>query len=302
MFAASFYNQDQIGSSKWWQSSVPEPRTGVRSGSSGTPQGRATFCDPSIAVPNYGSCTTDQVNFYDVTLNTGTTTPTWNPANPTTPPSTYHNFGSGDRFNYAPFNLLLTPSQRKSLWTSLTYDASDDVQVYAKGMFNNRTSTNQAAAEPIFVGPYTGSGGIADGINVSRLNPFNPFGIDLCAVAEAPTSSVCPGGPNFVQNFGWITRRPLTPAMLRFIGATQLDSSDQKLKLVSANITGTIFHIQDRAAGIAVGAEHRLYDAAFTPDPLRQTGESQDSLAFPVAASYHVNDAYTEFSFPLLQQ
>src|SRR5437879_3805664 len=28
MFAASFYNQDQIGSSKWWQSSVPEPRTG----------------------------------------------------------------------------------------------------------------------------------------------------------------------------------------------------------------------------------------------------------------------------------
>ncbi|TLZ22167.1 MAG: TonB-dependent receptor, partial [Gammaproteobacteria bacterium] len=75
-----------------------------------------------------------------------------------------------------------------------------------------------------------------------------------------------------------------------------------KLKLVSANITGTIFHIQDRAAGIAVGAEHRLYDAAFTPDPLRQTGESQDSPAFPVAASYHVNDAYTEFSFPLLQQ
>ncbi|TLZ22168.1 MAG: hypothetical protein E6K29_19500, partial [Gammaproteobacteria bacterium] len=209
MFAASFYNQDQIGSSKWWQSSVPEPRTGVRSGSSGTPQGRATFCDPSIAVPNYGSCTTDQVNFYDVTLNTGTTTPTWNPANPTTSPSTYHNFGSVDRFNYAPFNLLLTPSQRKALWTSLTYDASDDVQVYAKGMFNNRTSTNQAAPEPIFVGPYTGSGGIADGINVSRLNPFNPYGIDLCAVPEAPTSSVCPGGPNFVQNFGWVTRRPL---------------------------------------------------------------------------------------------
>ena len=387
MFAATFYNQDQISSSKWWQSSVPEPRTGVSSGSSGTAQGRAGFCDPSIAVPNYGSCTSDQVNFYDVTLNTGTTTPVWNPANPTTPPSTYHNFSSADRFNYAPFNLLLTPSQRKALWTSLTYDASDDVQVYAKGMFNNRTSTNQAAPEPIFVGPYTGSGGIADGINISRLNQFNPYGIDLCAVAEAPTSSVCPGGPNFVQNFGWITRRPLeggpriftqdvdtwyfsvglkgtlhlrdgfswdinyvntdnkasqqfiggynlsklslalgdpaicasvhgcapldlfggqsrpiTPAMLRFIGAPQLDSSDQKLKLVSANITGTIFHIQDRAAGIAVGVEHRLYDAAFTPDPLRQTGESQDSLAFPVAASYHVNEAYTEFSFPLLQQ
>ena len=58
--------------------------------------------------------------------------------------------------------------------------------------------------------------------------------------------------------------------MLKFVEATQLDSSDQKLKLFSANITGTLFHIQDRAAGIAVGAEYRKYDGIFTPDPLRQ--------------------------------
>jgi iron complex outermembrane receptor protein len=95
--------------------------------------------------------------------------------------------------------------------------------------------------------------------------------------------------------------RPITQKMLNYVLAPQLDSSDQTLKLVSANITGTIFNIEDRAAGIAVGAEHRLYDGVFAPDPLRQIGESQDSLAFPVSASYHVNEAYTEFSLPLLK-
>ncbi len=385
VFIASFYNQDAISSSKWWQSSEPEPHAGAVAGSSATPQGRDTFCDPSIPVPNYGSCTPDQGNFYDVTLNNGTTVPAWNPANPTAPPSTYHNWSNADRFNFAPLNLLLTPSQRKSIWTGITYDASDDVQMYLKGMFNNRTSTNQAAPEPIFAGPYAGTGGIADTINVSRLNPYNPFGIDLCAAPEAPTSTVCPGGPGFVPNFGWVTRRPIeagprifnqdvdtwyfsggfrgtlhlyegfswdlnfvdtenkasqkftggyniakvgialgdpticaqipgcvpldlfggqgrqiTPAMLNYILAPQLDSSDQKLKLFSGNITGTIFHIQDRAAGIAVGGEYRKYDGAFNPDPLRQTGESQDSLAFPVNQSYDVKEGYLELSLPLL--
>src|SRR6202030_1910767 len=61
-----------------------------------------------------------------------------------------------------------------------------------------------------------------------------------------------------------------------------------------------MFHIQDRAAGFAVGVEHRKYIGEFNPDPLRTTGESQDSPAFPVNASYHVNEAYAEFNLPLL--
>jgi iron complex outermembrane receptor protein len=374
IFVASFYNQEAISSSKWWQSAFPEPLAGLDAGSSGTPQGRFRFCDPSVAAPNTGSCPD---HFYSVTLNDGTTTPAWNPNNPNG--GTYHHFTNADRFNFAPLNLLLTPSQRKALFTSLSYDATDDIQLYAKGLFNTRTSTNQAAPEPIFVGPVAGTGGIADSISVSHLNPFNPFGIDLCA-APSPT---CGSG---IANFLGVTRRPLeggprifdqdvdtwyfsagvkgtlhlldgltwdisfvdtenkasqrfiggynvakigialgdpaicaavpgctpldlfggqgrpmTQAMLNYILAPQLDSSDQKLKLVSANITGTIFHIQDRAAGLALGAEHRLYDGVFNPDPLREIGESQDSLAFPVSASYHVNEVYTELSLPLLK-
>jgi len=238
IFVASYYNQDEISSSKWSQSSFPEPLAGIGSGSSATPQGRATFCDPNIPVGpmgnNYGSCTASQSNFYDVTLNNGTTTPVWNPNNPVNPPSTYHNFSDADRFNFAPYNLLLTPSQRKSIWTSVSYDATDDIQVYAKGMFINRTSVNQAAPEPIFVGPYAGTGGIADTINVSHLNPYNPFGIDLCAVAS-PTCGV--GAGNDVANFGWITRRPLE-------AGPRIFDQDVNTYYFSTGITGTL-HLLD---------------------------------------------------------
>src|ERR1700730_4618918 len=136
LFVASFYNQEAISSSKWAQSDFPEPNAGLDAGSSATPQGRVRLCDPPIAPgpdpnnPAYGSCR----HPFNVTLNDGTTTPVWNKNNPSS--GTYHNFTNADRFNYAPFNLLLTPSQRKALWTSLSYDATDSIQLYAKGLFN----------------------------------------------------------------------------------------------------------------------------------------------------------------------
>jgi len=367
MFVASYYNQDAIDSSRWWQSSFPEPLAGLRAGSSATPQGRYTFCDPAIVAPAYGSCTASQEHFYDLTLNNGQT-PSWNPADPTG--GSYHNWSDDDRFNFAPYNKLLTPSTRKAIFTNMTYTINDNVEAYVKGLFNNRQSTNQAAPEPIFVGPYSGTGGLADTISISGLNPYNPFGVDL----------------NAASNFGWVTRRPLeagprvfnqdvdtwyfgggfrgnfevlgsnykwdvnfvdsankasqtftggyniakvatalgdpaicaqvsgcvpldlfggqtrpiTPAMLKYISTTQIDRSEQDLKVFSGNITGHPFSIQDRPVGIAIGAEHRAYDGKFDPDPLRQTGESQDSFASPVHAGYHVNEAYAEFSIPIL--
>jgi iron complex outermembrane recepter protein len=369
LFVASYYDQQPISSGKWWQSTFPEPYAGLAAGSSATPQGRYTFCDPRVAVPNYGSCTPDQANFYDVTLNNGTTTPAWNYLNPSS--GTYHDWSGADRFNYQPYNLLLTPSTRKSIFTNMTYKLNDDVELHVKGLYNNRTSANQAAPEPIFVGPYAGTGGLADTITVAANNPYNPFGITL----------------DPATNFGWVTRRPIevgprifeqnvdtsyfnvglkgtlavgrgmawdinyvysdnratqtflngynvgklkvalgdvnicnatpgcvpldlfggqgrpmTAAMINYIRATQMDASDQKLQLVSANITGDLFPIADRHAGFAFGLEHRKYVGAFNPDPLRQSGESQDSPAFPVAASYHVDEAYVEVNVPVLKR
>ncbi len=369
VFGASYYKQKSISSDAYEQSRFPVPGGGLAYGSSATPQGRFTFCDPARPLGSYGSCSASQEFFYDVTLNNGTLVPNWNSADPSL--GSYHDFSGADRFNYSVFNLLLTPSERKSVFMNINYDISDSVNIHAKAMYNNRTSTNQAAPEPIFVGPYAGTGGIADTIFISALNPFNPFGIDL-----DPAS-----------NFGWVTRRPvevgpriftqdvdtwyfnlgldgnfsagdhsfdwdvnyvhtenkaeqtflngynmahiavalgdpaicaatpgctpldifggqgrpMTQAMIDWIRTTQIDSSEQILDIFSANITGDLFNIGDRTAGFAAGVEHRRYKGEFNPDPLRQTGESQDSFAAPVSASYNVSEIYAELNAPVAE-
>ena len=374
VFGASYVDSKGISSADWARSSIPTPGGGP-AGSSGTPQGRFIFCDPSLPTTGYGGCDAAGANWFDMTLNDGTTMPNYNGGAPTGAGGTYHDFNfTADGFNFAPYNLLLTPSKRKSMYASVRYDFSEAVSLHAKALYNNRQSFNQAAPEPIFVGPFAGTGGIADGINISADNPYNPFGIDLCAVA----SPDCGDG---TANFGFITKRPIelgprqfsqdvdtwyfnlgldgsfgestswnvdyvhsenkaeqtflngfnvghlklalgdpavcaaspgcipldlfggegrpiTPAMFDYIEADQHDASKQVLDLVTANITGNLFSIGDRQAGYALGFEHRRYQGDFTPDPLRQTGESQDSPAFPVSSSYHVNEFYGEMQVP----
>lgn len=368
VFSASYYEQQSISSASYEQARFPIPGGGLAYGSSGTPQGRFTFCDPARPAGSYGSCSASQEFFYDITLNPGTLNPVWNPANPGA--GTYNDFDGSDRFNFAPFNLLLTPSERKSIFTNISYDISDSTSMHVKAFYNNRTSTNQAAPEPIFVGPYAGTGGIADTILISAANPFNPFGIDL----------------DPATNFGWVTRRPIevgprifdqdvdtvyfnlgfngsfdvgsgldwdmnyvrsensaeqvfyngynvakiklalgdpaicaatpgctpldlfggqgrpmTPQMIDWIRTTQIDASKQVLEILSANISGRLFDIGDRSAGFAAGLEHREYNGEFRPDPLRQTGESQDSFAAPVSADYDVDELYSEISVPFAE-
>jgi iron complex outermembrane receptor protein len=370
LVVASYFDMKGIGSAEWDQSSFPQPNAGLDAGSSGTPQGRYLFCDPGQPMGAPGSCADG--NFYNLTLNNGTTMPDWDPDNPTA--GTYHGFGGADRFNYAPYNLLLTPSTRKSIFARVSYDLNDSVTLYAKGLYNKRLSENRAAPEPIFVGPEAGTGGLADTISISALNPFNPFGIDLVGndpgnnnlgfVTRRPVEvgarefrqdvdtwyinagvegtfggdrpyhwdinlissensadqvftngyniakialalgdpAVCAQVPNCtpLDLFGG-QGRPFTQQMIDWIRTTQIDQSTQKLTSASANITGSMFDIGDRSAGFAVGVEHRKYQGEFLPDPLRQTGESQDSFAAPVNASYDVDEVYAEFSFPLLE-
>jgi len=237
LFVASFYNQEEISSSKWAQSDFPEPNAGLLAGSS-RPHRGASASVTLGPVPNYGSCSPS--HSFNVTLNDGTTTPVWNKNAPSS--GTYHNFTNADRFNYAPFNLLLTPSQRKALFTSLTYDATDSIQLYAKGLFNTRTSTNQAAPEPIFVGPVAQTGGLADRINVSAANPFNPFGIDLCAVA----SPTCGTG---VANFTGLTRRPVE-------AGPRLFNQDVDTWYFSGGVRGTL-HLLDGFTGTSITSTPR---------------------------------------------
>lgn len=182
MLTVDYFDQNEISAADRGEAGVPVPGTGVTRGSSGTPQGRFLFFDPRTGADG---------QVVNLTINDGVTgVPTYDPQNPGS--ADFHNFTDADRFNYSSFNLYQTPSTRLGVFAKGFYDVTDDVQFVMKAMYNRRESKNQAAPEPIFIGPDAGVGGIADNIVVSANNPYNPFGLDV-----------------FADGFGFIGRRPL---------------------------------------------------------------------------------------------
>ncbi len=193
-FGLSYIDQGSISSADRSISEFPTPGAGQCTNrcSSGTPQGRFLFSDPN---------TGQNLN---LTLNDGVTgIPTYNPADPAGGPRTddYHPFTTADRFNFQPFNFIMTPSERIGLYGQVETSLTENVSVYVKGLFNQRKSTNQAAPEPIFVGPEAGNGGgsLLDITEVDVDNPYNPLGFTLNLGTDPMT-----GGTDY-----FIGRRPL---------------------------------------------------------------------------------------------
>jgi iron complex outermembrane recepter protein len=187
---ASYTNQERVSSADREQSRFPVPGTGVTFGSSGTPTGRFVFRNPNTGVT------------HDLTPNDGASNPFYNPTQTgCTRTDDYHCFTNADRFNFSPFNLVVTPSERAGLFGQFRFDISETSSWYAKALYNRRQSVNQAAPEPIFLGLSAGTGNPrADNIFISRLNPFNPFGFDLDARLSTPAAQ---------RNLFLIGRRPV---------------------------------------------------------------------------------------------
>jgi iron complex outermembrane receptor protein len=138
--------------------------------SSGTPEGRIVFTDPRIG-QTLSITTYAQDPVYDPACwATGTETPGCDD---------FQSFTLADRFNWQPYNYLLTPNQRTSVFTKTEYDLSDAVMLRLLASFNRRESTSQAAPEPLFFGPEAGSGEILDNLYWPAGHPTNPFGIDM---------------------------------------------------------------------------------------------------------------------------
>ena len=191
----SHYDQKEISSSDWAQSSFPVPGTGVTFGSSGTPTTRSVFFEPTNNTQS-GLCPLDAgTAVCDVTGNGTAAGPSFTPAFP----ADFHVFNggspTGDRFNFAPFNFLLTPSERTGFFTQVRRDFGWDITGWFRGLYQSRESVNRAAPEPIFIGPDAGTGGIGDTVFVDDTNIYNPF----------PTDSVNSTGGNFI----FAGRRPL---------------------------------------------------------------------------------------------
>jgi len=188
-----FSDQEEVLARDRAQSATPIPFvTTGQGGSSGTPQGRFFLTDPNTGMG------------VDCTINDGVTgIPFYDPADPCGAGDDFSPFTTANRFNFSQFNLVLTPSQRTNVYAQATHKVSENVSVYVKALFNNRQSKNQAAPEPLFIGPEAGNGNLLDTISVDVTNPYNPFGFTIDSSTNAYFFGRRPleGGPRiFEQN------------------------------------------------------------------------------------------------------
>lgn len=149
--------------------------------SSGTPLARVIVF--GALTPTVDDPATPDVNedVASITLRAPVLTgaPYYNPANPTDPASDYKAFTSADRFNFAPYNYLLTPLSRLGGFINVRQEINSDTHLTVKLLANRRRSKNQAAPLPLFVGPDAGNGNLLDTIVIDASNPYNPFGASL---------------------------------------------------------------------------------------------------------------------------
>ena len=349
----SHVKQDAISSSAWGQSSNEcVPGTGLDNCSSATPTGRFIFTDNTN-------------NTVDVTPNGSF--PNGSPSYP----GDFHSFSSADRYNFAAHNLLLTPSKRDAIFAQTRYKVTDSVTWYMRGLYNTRKSVNEAAPEPIFLGPGAGTGGLADNVGVDVTNPYNPLGFtlnpdpvngNLVLIGRRPVE----GGPRVYRqtvdtsyfatglegtfslgehDFYWdvniahgdnsatqtvtgtyniahIQRAlgpvanctgscvplnifggpgTITPAMLQYIQYIEHDTSDNKINLQTANLSGNLFDLPAGTFTFATGFEHRNLTGSYQPDAVVVAGESNGVPSLPTSGSYSIKEYYLELDAPLLK-
>lgn len=87
-------------------------------------------------------------------------------------PADFRPFTDADRFNFNPFEDLVQPSERFSLFAMGQYDLTADTRIYAESLFHRRDSSQEIAPLPFFTRRERG-------VLVSVDNVFNPFGEDI---------------------------------------------------------------------------------------------------------------------------
>ena len=168
LFNAAYTNQDGILSKNRNISKEPIIGEGNASGSSAIPNGRF-FVLPPASSPWFAYCGPS----CDLTI---VDNPTPLP-NGKLPMTDFRPFVSGgpnsDRFNYAPFNYVLTPEERYSTYVQGYTDLADNITFKADMMYSHRDSRQQAAPEPLFFASSSIN------IDIPANQRYNPFGFDL---------------------------------------------------------------------------------------------------------------------------
>src|SRR5271165_2550002 len=76
-----------------------------------------------------------------------------------------------DNYNYQPLNLILTPTERTSVFSKVNYKINDDVEAYSLFTGTHTHSGFQIAPLPFDA--------LADNVVLSKNSIYNPFGIDF---------------------------------------------------------------------------------------------------------------------------
>ncbi len=362
----SHFDQHAISSSDWDQSLFPVPGAGLAAGSSAVPTTRSIFfpVDPNNTYGGLCPLNASGVARCNITANGVAGASGVQPF-----PSGFHGFTNNDRFNYAPYNLLLTPSERTGLFGQARYKVTDSVTWYLKGLYNERESVNQAAPEPIFLGSgFCAATDLCSQVSIDKTNPYNPFGFTLDANSNLVGIGRRPieGGPRiFKQNvdtkylatglegsfnaagrdFSWDVNYvnsdnkasqtvhgtynirhimnalgpvanctgpcvplnlfggpgTITPAMLDYIQFVENDRSDNKIEMLTANLSGDAFELPAGALSFATGYEHRHLSGSYTPDSVVTAGDSNGVPSGPTSGEYSVDEYYLELNAPLVK-
>ena len=185
VFGGSYVKQEAVRTANRPQSQYPNPfqtscSDAIGGCSSATPSGRFVFNAGNPADAAGGS----------LTLKTAPVAgrPAYDPLDPTGTTSAYKAFTSADRFDFAPYNYYLTPSERYGGWISVKQDIGDSTHLRVKAEYNRRNSQNQAAFLPLFVGPDAGNGNLLDTITIDATNPYNPFGTLYSGATGVPAT------------------------------------------------------------------------------------------------------------------
>lgn len=92
----------------------------------------------------------------------------------------------------------------------------------------------------------------------------------------------------------------ITKEMLDYILHVERSSSQNKLRALSANLSGTLFTLPAGNVSFAFGGESRSYFGSYDPDALVVAGKSNNVPSLPTRGEYDIWETYLEVSAPLL--
>ncbi len=130
-------------------------------------------------------------------------------------------------------------------------------------------------------------------LNVAKLQTA----VDPVACA---LDSACPKDANGNPTLSIFGRSPKSAAEIAYLTFDDQERTDYEMANLEATITGDLVDLPAGAVGVAAGLSYRSEQGGVDTSGVVQAGDSGGNFAEPTNGSYHVREAYAEFSVPLV--